>query len=303
MKEIKLTNTDKVALVDDCDYPYATMFRWRINSKGYAERTETFDDETKTMYLHRFIWYLHNGVPEDKYIVDHIDRNRLDDSLSNLRLATKAENAKNHSKYSTNTSGFNGVTFEKYFDERKNKNYEFWTAEWYEEGKQKHKRFDPTDEEKILAARFVDKMNLKLNGEFTGYLNFPNNILSDEEFEKLLEKKDMSGENNSFYGKKHTEEQKKKWSQERKEYWKTHTHPSLGRHHTEETKRKLSEANKGKLAGEKSPFAKKVRIKETNQTFNTVKQCAEYFNISHSAICNAIKRKSKVKGKYTIEYI
>ena len=124
MKKIKLTNTDKVALVDDYDYPYVSMFDdWEINSKGYAKRRETFDDKTKTISLHRFIWYLHNGVPEDKYLVDHIDRNRLNDSLSNLRLATKKENARNRSKQKNNTSGFRGVTFEKSFDKRRNKNY------------------------------------------------------------------------------------------------------------------------------------------------------------------------------------
>lgn len=260
MKEIKLTNTDKVVLVDDCDYPYVSMFDWMIHH-GYAIRYETFDDETKTIHLHRFIWYLHNGVPEDKYLVDHIDRNRLNDRLENLRLATKAENAKNRSKQSNNTSGFRGVTFEKYFDEQKNKNYEYWKAQWYDEnGKNKHKRFDPTDEGKILAARFMDKVLLKQNGEFAGHLNFPNNILSDEEFEKLLEKKDMSGENNPFYGK----------------------------HHTEESKKKMS---------------KKVCIKEINKIFNSLTECAKFLNVDCSAICNAIKRNSKVKRKYTIEYI
>lgn len=243
MKEIKLTNTDKVALVDDCDYPYVSMFDdWKINSKGYAVRKETFDKKTKTIRLHRFIWYLHNGVPEDKYLVDHINRNRLDDRLENLRLATAKQNATNRSKQKNNTSGFRGVSFEKSFDKRRNKLHESWRAVWYEGGKDKRKRFDPTDEGKILAARFVDKMNLILNTDYAGHLNLPNEILSDEEFEKLLKKKEC-------------------------------------------------------------PFARKVRIKETGQIFDSVNACKKYLKLATGTIYFAIKNHKKVKGKYTIEYI
>ncbi len=247
MKKIYLSqsgtvNQGKYAIIDDCDYPYVSMFNWQISSKGYATRSIFINGKEKRISLHKFIWYLHNGVPDKKYFVDHISRNRLDDRIENLRLVTAKQNATNRSKQKNNTSGFRGVTFEKSFDKRRKKNYEFWRAVWYEGGKDKHKRFDPTDEGKILAARFVDKMNLILNTDYAGHLNLPNEILSDEEFEKLLKKKEC-------------------------------------------------------------PFARKVRIKETGQIFDSVNACKKYLKLATGTIYFAIKNHKKVKGKYTIEYI
>jgi len=48
----------------------------------------------------------------------------------------------------------------------------------------------------------------------------------------------MKGENNHFYGKKHTEETRKKLGR------KGEKNPFFGKHHNEETKRKISEKNK-----------------------------------------------------------
>lgn len=172
MKEIKLSNSDKVALVDDCDYDIVSMFNWHVHH-GYAQRQQVFDGKREIILLHRFIWYLHNGVPEGEYIIDHIDRNRLNDSLSNLRLATKDGNAQNHGMQKNNKSGYKGVHHEKYFDKRINGYREYWNAQWGVNGKQKHKRFPFTEEGKIQAAKFRDRMVLKLYGEFVGYLNFP----------------------------------------------------------------------------------------------------------------------------------
>ena len=57
--------------------------------------------------LHRFIANL-----EDKsLIIDHIDRNPLNNRKSNLKICTVNENNKNLSKYRNNTSGYNGVRY------------------------------------------------------------------------------------------------------------------------------------------------------------------------------------------------
>jgi group I intron endonuclease len=138
--------------------------------------------------------------------------------------------------------------------------------------------------------------------------------LSEETKEKIRIAK--KGSRHPLYGKHHTEESKKKMSEAKKD--KYHTEETkrkiseankgknnhfYGKHHTEATKKKMSEARKGKFVGGKSPNAKKVRIKETNQIFDTITECAKFFNISRPAISKAIKWKSKVKRKYTIEYI
>ena len=79
----------------------------------------------------RVIFLYHNGdLPQ---IVDHINRDTLDDRIDNLRVASHRENSWNSSKRSDNTSGFRGVGFCK----QKNK----WRARIVVDGKEKHLGF------------------------------------------------------------------------------------------------------------------------------------------------------------------
>lgn len=117
----------------------------------------------------------------------------------------------------------------------------------------------------------------------------------------------LCGELNSFYGKKHTEESKKKMSEN---HWdnKGKNNFMYGRNHTEETKRKMSEARLGKCASEETkkklsemrqgkdnPKAKSVICITTNKIFDTAKEGAEYYNIKskgHLGQCCKGERKS-----------
>lgn len=58
---------------------------------------------------HRVAWFLHYGVwPQT---LDHINGDKADNRIANLREATTAENGWNVSRRRTNTSGYKGVSF------------------------------------------------------------------------------------------------------------------------------------------------------------------------------------------------
>ena len=64
-------------------------------------------------YIHRLVWVMHHGsIPQDKQI-DHIDRNPLNNKISNLRLVSDAENKLNLPMRKTNRSGHRGVHWDK----------------------------------------------------------------------------------------------------------------------------------------------------------------------------------------------
>jgi hypothetical protein len=106
------------------------------------------------LYLtHRLIFLMiHNYVPQ---YLDHIDGDRLNNRIENLRPATKLENSRNVKLSKKNTTGFKGVVFDK--------DYNKWRAQIYHNGKCHYLGgFDSLDE----AVHKVKTVRESLHGEF-----------------------------------------------------------------------------------------------------------------------------------------
>lgn len=110
MVEVPLRN-GMVALVDDEDAPRIMEHRWSANRIGriwYAIRrvgtSAPGKNECKTILMHREIL----GATE-RSLVDHANRDGLDNRRANLRLANRSENAANMVAHRDNRSGFKGV--------------------------------------------------------------------------------------------------------------------------------------------------------------------------------------------------
>jgi len=58
---------------------------------------------------HRIAWLLTYG--DECEFIDHINHNRADNRLVNLRSVSRSDNARNKSKYNSNTSGVTGVVW------------------------------------------------------------------------------------------------------------------------------------------------------------------------------------------------
>jgi hypothetical protein len=87
-------------LVDDDQYFTLKKYTWILNTKGYAQATVM----GMTVTMHRYLM----NAPTD-IMVDHINHNKLDNRLSNLRLVKDIINSHNTTKRTGTSSKYIGV--------------------------------------------------------------------------------------------------------------------------------------------------------------------------------------------------
>ena len=63
--------------------------------------------KNQNIMAHRLVWIMHNGSFEG--FIDHIDGNRSNNKIENLRLATVLQNSWNRKNNSNNRTGVKGV--------------------------------------------------------------------------------------------------------------------------------------------------------------------------------------------------
>jgi hypothetical protein len=136
MKQIVLHNS-QVCLVSDEDYEKVSQYKWVLSRKYAVAKVDG-----KHVPLHHFIL----GKPDNGYVVDHINRNSLDNRRENLRFATRSQNAQN----TTTHNKYQGITLTKGKDK--------WAVSC------KHQYFGCFEKEED-AARHYDKVAFLLFGE------------------------------------------------------------------------------------------------------------------------------------------
>lgn len=103
----------------------------------------------KIYYLHRLAWFYIYGVfPKN---IDHINRDKTDNRLCNLREVTLTENNRNLPQIYTNTSGVTGV----YWESKLQK----WRAFIHVDNKKKHLGVFKSFDDAVLARKQAERDN------------------------------------------------------------------------------------------------------------------------------------------------
>ena len=69
--------------------------------------------KSKTLKVHRLVGIAFLENPDNRPMIDHIDENKANNNIKNLRWATTQDNSCNRGKTKNNKSGFKGVSFHK----------------------------------------------------------------------------------------------------------------------------------------------------------------------------------------------
>ena len=159
-RRIKLTR-GYYALVDECDFERLNRHKWQVNVRNgrprQAGRTERRNQKSRYLTMHRVIMN-----PLEHMIVDHINRNPLDNRRANLRLSTPQQNSWNRScPRNSKGSKYTGVSLDR--DGQK------WRVRIVIDGESRFLGY--YDDEKAAAMAF-DKAARKHRGHFA-FQNFP----------------------------------------------------------------------------------------------------------------------------------
>jgi hypothetical protein len=107
IKLLSSNNYEKYFYIDSEDLNKIINYCWRFTTRGYIETTIGH----KIIKLHQLI--LDRVGVYDNLIIDHKDRDPLNNRKENLRLVGQDKNAINSSMQSNNTSGIIGVCWDK----------------------------------------------------------------------------------------------------------------------------------------------------------------------------------------------
>ena len=140
--------------------PETGIFTWKVSTSNRVKTGDIAGSQNGLGYLqikvcsrlyraHRLAWlYIHGSWPTDQ--IDHINRIRTDNRISNLREVSNKQNQQNKSKSSHNTSGYQGVRWHK----RDSK----WVAQIKHNQKLIHLGYFSILEEALSARKAAEKL-------------------------------------------------------------------------------------------------------------------------------------------------
>lgn len=161
-REISLSGGRAVAIVDECDFEFLSQWSWHSTQPGgskdptYAARWVIVNGKQKRVYMHKQLLGAIDG-----FVIDHINRNSLDNRKANLRHCTNNQNSLNRPPIPRAIVPYRGV---------QKLNRGGWQAKIRHSGKKHCLGSYSTPEE---AARVYDAAALAHHGVFA-VLNFPN---------------------------------------------------------------------------------------------------------------------------------
>lgn len=124
-----------------------------LDKQGYYNVGLHYNGKVQRLHLHRILYCLHMKRDLQRTeLVDHINRDRKDNRLQNLRLVDHARNARNTDLRKNNTSGKKYI----YWCKAKEK----WQVSALVSGKKVHVGFYQRLEDAVVAQEFFYKENL-----------------------------------------------------------------------------------------------------------------------------------------------
>lgn len=141
--------------------------RMLFSVAGHVDKNTGYRDislDDRSYYAAKLAWlYVFGEYPE--CVVDHINRDKVDDRINNLRLATQSENIINSGMFAHNTSGIKGVY---HYKDRAKKGWPAWWAYITHNGKRKSLGYFHSKTEAKFAR---EEAELDLFGEFSSIQN------------------------------------------------------------------------------------------------------------------------------------
>lgn len=143
------------AIIDALDAEFVNQWKWCASNRGngiyYVQRGKRYPQSRKSynILLHRAI--MERMVARDlekQELVDHVDRNPLNNTRANLRIVDRSKNAHNCRIGKNNTSGVTGVTW--------NKKRQCWMSQIQVNYKNKYLGLFSNIEDAITARRLAE---------------------------------------------------------------------------------------------------------------------------------------------------